>query len=179
MAFVIWFWVMCVTEARRLCECGCVCVTAGVHVFQWDGLTINSWLIDESPTLWPITSPSSPLSISVSVGCVGAWACEKGGQERLFTDYFVLCFIQGNKNHLFRIFRCIFCDFTFYFKRCWKAKSCFCLTLYKQSEYIKYPLKNIIQHNLTWESNSAYICATKACLALETVMLLYDHPVAT
>lgn len=109
MAFVIWFWVMCIHEARILCVCGCV--TAGVHVFQWDGLTINSWLIDESPALWPITSPSSLLSISASVGCVGVWACERGARE---VAHWLLCsLLQPRKwNHLFRIFRYVFSIFS-------------------------------------------------------------------
>ncbi len=122
MAFVIWFRVMCVHEAGTLYVCGCV--TAGAHVFQWDGLTINSWLIDESPTLWPITSPSSPLSISASVGCVGAWACERGARE---VAHWLLCALlhPRKENHLFRIFRYVFSilrTLTFCSKRCRKER---------------------------------------------------------
>lgn len=104
---MIWFWITCVQEAGSLCVCDCV--TAGVHVFQWHGLTIISWLIDDSPTLWPITSPSSPLSISECGMCryVGWWKRGKRGLA-LITLHFALsneikAFVQNVQLHLFHL----------------------------------------------------------------------------
>lgn len=66
-----------------------ILVTTVVHVFDGQGLSSNSSLIDEYYVV--ANNKNNFSTASLSVGCVGTWACENR-QGRLHTDYFVLCF---------------------------------------------------------------------------------------